>query len=49
MKIGVFGIEQAIQYIKEKFPWVNAEQCCIEYIKDFAKSQKKNRIQNIII
>lgn len=45
----IYGIEQAIQYIKEKFPWVNTEQRCIEYIKDFAKSQKENRIQNIII
>lgn len=38
----IYGIEQAIKYFKKNFPWLDAEKCCIEFVKNFAQVQKEN-------
>ncbi len=43
----IYGIEQAIKYIEDKFPWIDEEQCCIEYVREFATNQKENGFEKL--
>lgn len=36
----IYGLEQAIKYIQINFPWIDTEKCCVEFVKEFARSQK---------
>ncbi|MBO5348934.1 MAG: hypothetical protein J6A89_03835 [Clostridia bacterium] len=38
----IYGIEQAIKYIKENYPWVDIEKACVGFVKDFINGQKEN-------
>lgn len=37
----LYGIEQALMYIRKNYPWVDVEKCCVDYVKSFISSQKE--------
>lgn len=38
----LYGIEQALIYIRENYPWIDVEKCCVDYVRSFISSQKEN-------
>lgn len=43
----IYGIEQAVQYFRKNFPWLDAEKCCVEFVKNFAQTQKDNKFKHL--